>query len=190
MSLNVALGDIDRLLQQMERTQQRQTAKTARPPAATDVGESPELRSFLSRLDRGRVSEASLVNVGRHLLDGAVRIRGGGGGLYGRSSEKVVSKPIEAIGEWLGCIEEASTGGVPRVQEAREAVAAAAEELEHSAQSDSARKLRSALYSDAAIALGGDRPATSAPESPSPWPWIAGGLGGILLGILLGRFLR
>lgn len=112
------------------------------------------------------------------LVDGALRIRRAGDGIYGTVPIRPVTKPAEAIGAWISDI---SRNANHRRAEMREALIAAGAEVEAATReaSPSAGRLRSALYSDALGALG------STEKSPTALPWIiAGALGGILLSIL------
>ena len=151
---------------------------------------SPDFRAFLTRLSRGRVVEPErLTRIGMRLVDGALRVRRGGDGIYG-AVDKPATKQAEAIAEWLRALEESTTLGaagnsenaLSRGHEAREAVVAAARELDLATrQMPAAGRLRSALYNDALTALGADDPGLPA----NFWPWMAvGTLTGIVLGLL------
>jgi hypothetical protein len=154
---------------------------------SSPVAVSPDLRVFLARLSQRQASrQEQLTRVGLHLVDGALRVRRGGDGVY-ENVERPITKPAEAIGEWLRGLDEATAiGGVARTHEAREAVAAAAEELDQATmQSPATSRLRNALYADALGALGAD---TQSTLPATFWPWmVASSLAGILIGLFLGR---
>jgi hypothetical protein len=150
---------------------------------------SADYRAFCARLSqRHSARPEQLTRIGLHLIDGALRVRRGGDGIFG-DVEKPITKPAEAIGEWLRSLEESTVlGGVQRPHEAREAVAAAAEELDTAVGlMPAASRLRPALYADALGALG----TFGADERALPatfWPWtLVAALGGVLVGLLLGR---
>lgn len=151
---------------------------------------SPDLRVFLARLSQEQPPQEHLTRVGLRLVDGALRVRCGGNGVY-EAVERPVTKPAEAIGEWLRSIEKSTVvGGEERSREAREAVVAAAEELDRAAyQTPSAGRLRAALYSDALDTLAAE---DAKPVATSTfWPWtIAAVLSGIILGMLVGRSFK
>lgn len=154
---------------------------------------SPDFRAFLTKLSRGRVVEPErLTRIGMRLVDGALRVRRGGDGIYG-AVDKPATKQAEAIAEWLRSLEESTTVGaagysenaLSRGHEAREAVVAAARELDLATrQMPAASRLRSALYNDALTALGADEPGLP----PNFWPWAAVvGLAGVVIGLIIRR---
>lgn len=148
---------------------------------------SPDFHAFLTKLSRRReVEPERLTRVGLRLVEGAIRVRRGGDGIYG-AVDKPATKQAEAIGEWLRSLEEATAigGSEARAHEAREAVVAAAKELDTATRHmPAAGRLRSALLHDALDTLGAE-------ESGMPanfWPWAAcAALAGMLLGVLIGR---
>jgi hypothetical protein len=133
------------------------------------------------KADPQRVARAGLT-----LVDGALRIRRGGDGLYG-AVERPVTKPAEAVRAWLKGISQdiGEDGSFTRAAEMREALIAAAEEVDAAVKATpAAERLRGALYSDALDVLGS--------AGPSGWrpylPWfVAAGLGGALIGVLIAK---
>lgn len=154
-----------------------------------------DLPSFANRVSQLPVRDPNRVAVaGRTLVDGAIRIRRGDG-VFGDSAaaSRPVTKPAEAIAAWIGNMQRELTAGGPfhRHAELREALAAAGEEVDAAVSAmpgtpgmPAARRLQSALYSDA-IGTIDDKPA-SALKSALPWI-ISAALAGILVGILVSR---
>lgn len=145
--------------------------------------------TFAARVERAhRADPTQVARAGKTLINGALRIRTGNGGLFGQV-EKPITKPAQAIHEWLKALEREANNGDPfhRSAEIREAIVAAGEEIDKAAADlPTATRLRTALYKDAlgAIdAIGGD-----AKPSRNYLPWILTGvLGGIVIGMLLPR---
>ena len=147
-----------------------------------------DFNAFAARASRTRTKNPALAALaGLNLVDGALRIRRGGDGIYG-DVEKPITKPAEAVAAWLKDIENSiDDRPFTRSAELREAVVAAGEEVDAAAKAmPASERLRSALYSDALTVLGGDLPMSS-----NFWPWlVATALGGILLGVLISRKRR
>ncbi len=144
--------------------------------------------------DSSRVARAGLTLVG-----GALRIRRGGDGLYAEV-EKPVTKPSQAVAAWIESMAGEVEPGQPyhRAAELREALAAAAKEVDDAAQAAGAGSspdlvhLRSALYADAlgSVVDGGSNTIESAfPAAVRGfWPWLlVSALGGVIVGMLVGR---
>ena len=124
------------------------------------------------------------------LVEGAMRIRRGGDGLYA-AVDKPSTKQAEAIGAWLRSMEKDIIGGEEfhRQGELREALTAAAEEVGHAAlATPAATRLRDALYTDA-ISVFGAGGGSGSNAQVLPWA-LAAGLGGILVGVLFARKKR
>jgi hypothetical protein len=143
-----------------------------------------DFEAFAAKAEAAKRADPSQVaRAGLNLVDGAIRIRRGGDGLYG-DVEKPITKQAEAVGEWLKSLERDATTSGPafrRSAEMREALVAAAEEVDRATTLlPDATRFKNALYSDAIDVLGESAP------SPRPWlPWvIVSALGGILVGIL------
>ena len=143
-----------------------------------------DLDAFAARVNARRSDPRRVALAGRNLIDGALRIRRGGDGLYGTPT-RPITKPAEAVGAWLKAMErEAAAGPFHRQAEMREALMAAAEEVDAAAvAAPAAERLRGALFSDAIDVIGGDT------GGWRPWlPWLlVAGLGGVLIGVFMSR---
>ncbi len=154
----------------------------------TNGAASSDFVAFVQRATQARKAEPlQVARAGRNLIDGALRIRRGGDGLYAEV-ERPITKPAEAVGAWMGSLERQLDSGQPfgRAAEMREALVAAAEEVDAAAAATpAAERLRSALFSDALETIGG----TGGPAAHQSFlGWIvAAALGGILIGVLLSR---
>ena len=141
---------------------------------------------FLDRTAQTRANPALLARTGLRLIDGAVRIRQGGDGLYG-DVPKPATKQAEAIGAWLHALSADIRPDEPflRKAELREALRAAGEEVGAATQSTpAASRYGDALYSDALDVIG----SSGTTYHNNFWPWIVATLfGGILVGVLLRR---
>lgn len=148
-----------------------------------------DLEAFAQRAQHARKADpARVARAGLNLVDGALRIRRGGDGLYGEV-ERPTTKPVEAVGAWIRALEREASSGSPfyRSAEMREALVAAAEEVDKAAQAmPQAERLRGALYADAIEVLGaGDS------GSRNLLPWIVAAIfGGICVGLLVAPRLR
>ena len=154
------------------------------------------LGDFDRQLRAARVADPDrAARAGLALLDGALRVRTGNNGLYPTPAHPV-TKPVESLGAWIESLRtDAREGGgdfFHRENELREVLGAAAAEVDAAVKgagaTPSLERLRAALYQDA---LGAIEP-PPAPPPPPPWyrepavPWVlAGGLGGVLLGLLI-----
>lgn len=150
-----------------------------REPAQND-----ELASFTSRVQNAqRAVPLRALKAGLNLVDGALRIRAGGDGIYGEP-HRPVTKPAEALRAWLRSMEpDIRNGTFDRHNELREAIVAAGEEINRAVEHvPAATRLRSALYSDATNIIGG----WETPKSIVPWI-VAASLGGVVVGMLLTR---
>ena len=146
---------------------------------------------FARQLRAVDIALPGAARAGSALVGSALRIRTGGGGLY-PAPERPATKSAEAVAAWLGALgaeAEAAPESFHRVDEMREALVAAAREVDSAVRDagddESLAALRRALYRDAARVA-----------SPRPWyrapatPWVAAGLGGILVGLLLASLAR
>lgn len=137
-----------------------------------------DFAAFATQAENASANPRSVARATLGLVDGALRIRRAGDGIYGAIPVRPVTKPAEAIGAWISDI---SRNANYRRAEMREALIAAGAEVEAATReaAPSAGRLRAALYSDALGTLG------SKEGSSNTLPWvIAGVLGGILLSIL------
>lgn len=152
------------------------------------------LADFSARVQNANGESARLADAGLNLLQGALRIRRGGDGIYGDEPTRPVTKPAEAVAAWIGSMKrEMSVGSFQRKAELREALIAAGEEVDAAAQATpSAARLRGALYEDALGALDENSKTKSWFEANSsilPWT-VAGVFGGLLLGMYIWRRRR
>lgn len=154
------------------------------PPADERSSRNNTFAAFAARANRASGDPSRSIRAGLALVDGAVRIRRGGDGLYG-NVERPITKQAEAVGAWIRSMEPEILGGdFHRQAELREAVIAAAEEVDAAvAEAPAASRLQGALYTDALDALGAQQ---KRPTSILPWV-IAGVLGGILVGVIVMR---
>ena len=127
---------------------------------------------------------------GLSLVEGALRLRRTGDGLYGVPPVRPATKPAEALSAWIASIARDESGST-RAAELREAVVAAAEEVDAAAQATStpgAARLREALYRDALAEMHIGQSWFSRAASSPALPWTLAGLfAGTLIGLLLGR---
>ena len=140
--------------------------------------------TFLARIGRSRPHPERAAQAAKALIDGALRIRQGGDGLYGVEPSRPVTKPAEAIGAWLSSLETDYRGNPSfhRHAEMKEVLVAASEEVDKAARAmPGADRMRNALFTDAIDVIGGN-----SPSSRLPW-CIAALLGGILVGVLFSR---
>ena len=138
-----------------------------------------DLQAFITRVGHVRSDPVQTTRAARALVNGALRIRTGCNGLYGIATP--ITRPTEAVGAWISSIEsDLASGDFHRHAEAREALVAAAEEVDSAVKTiPKAKRLRNALYIDALGAL-------AQPESSDNiWPFLAGILGGILVVVLI-----
>ena len=137
-----------------------------------------------NRTSAQSVNPTSLARAGHALVNGALRIRHGGNGLYGTSDKSVITKPAEAVGAWIKSMQAEIVGGnFHRTAELREAIVAAAEEVDAATlATPKATRLREALYTDALHVLGGS---DTTSKSNLILGIAASILGGLLLGLLL-----
>lgn len=149
------------------------------------------MNEFSSRVRRVRDSDAdNTAQAGLNLIEGALRIRSGNDGIFGQI-ERPHTKSAEAVQAWIRSLTSDGENGRTRLSEMREAVVAAAEEVDAATEEtkidgDATSRLRGALFSDALDLLGaGAKPS----RTWMSWaPWIAVGVtSGILVGVLLAR---
>ena len=156
----------------------------AMPPSAMDF------TAFTARVGQAKKKHPGrLLDAGRGLVDGALRIRRGGDGLYGELPARPVTKPAEAVGAWLEALSEEAADDAPfyRHAEAREALVAAAEEVQAATeQIPRAERLQGALYLDALDRIGLGSEGRSSLRAAVPWI-VAASLAGILVGVFLRR---
>lgn len=124
-----------------------------------------------------------------NLLNGALRLRRSGDGVYGEPPPHPITKPAEAIGAWIASMTREIDQDVPfsREAEMREVLLAAGEEVDAAMPaSTAAARLRDALYRDAidTVSKGAWR--------PPRWVLFAGSaaLGGLLGGLLVALLSR
>lgn len=149
-----------------------------------------DLPNFAQRASSAhRVDPRRVVRAGQKLINGALRIRRGGDGIYHNRDTVMglppVTKPAEAIGAWLQSLAGEAASGERCEAEMQEALLAAAEEVDEATKATpAASRLRSALYTDA-LGIVSD---TDKKSLPIGLPWIiAAVLGGILFGVLIIR---
>jgi len=157
-----------------------------------------DLPTFTSRVTRDRDADPACINrAGTTLVGAALRMRRGGDGLYGDPPARPVTKPADALSAWFASLagDMGSEKAFHRQAELREALVAAAEEVDAAATATgapSALRLRNALYSDAIDAIiGNDSPPVAPHSATSVVPWVvAAGLGGLTIGLLIALFTR
>lgn len=161
----------------------RVVSATEVPHAGTADGEAS---TFARRIARSGPDPTRLAQAGMNLVNGALRIRRGGDGVYG-TVDRPVTKPIEAVRAWIDSMAREVEEGkpYPRAAELRESVVAAAEEVDAAVREmPAAHRLRGALYEDALGALTTTRPWYAHPAVP--WG-VAVLLAGVLAGVLIAR---
>ena len=137
---------------------------------------------FAERASRASAAPVDVARAARALVDGAIRIRRGGDGLYGEVAKPNV-KQAEAIGVWIKSMErDMERGNFHRAAEMREALIAAGEEVDLATKAEpKALRLRDALWTDAITVLG-----SSGSSNNLPW-FIAAAAVGLAIGLWLRR---